>query len=145
MRHLKLLVPYYLVNFWKKIYTCYAAASLADGWAKTTDHHRGSASYTTIWLCPLGVERTEKVCVGSEPGQLCFSECAGMYPIAWSGSIFQNSGTMKTALIKKMTQIIWNKQLSSIPGPWRSIAPSISVRVLLIYYLTWPVRGSFHP
>ena len=44
-----------------------------------------------------------------------------------------------------MTQIIWNKQLSLIPGPWRSIGPSISVRVLLTYYLTCPVGGSIHP
>ena len=45
---------------------------------------------------------------------------------------------MKTALIKKMAQFIWNKQLSLISGPWHSIVWGILGRVLRTYYLTCP-------
>ena len=50
------------------------------------------------------------------------------------------TGTMKSALIKKMTQVIWNKQLSLISGPWHSIRSGVSGPVLLAYYLTRPGR-----
>ena len=47
---------------------------------------------------------------------------------------------MTTVLIKKMAQLIWNKQLSLISGPWYSIGLGISGRVLRTQNLTWPGR-----
>ena len=109
----------------------------------------------------VGVERTEKICVGSgircaslDQDRTGFTRCGldklssiisclfkEIYWDNWLfGQQFSELWHHEDCAHKKMAQFLWNKQLSLISGPWHSIRSGISGRVLLTYYLTCPGR-----
>ena len=101
----------------------------------------------------LGVEQTEKICVGYRVRNLISGPGPGRVRPMWLvlscsqsiGSNFQTFGTINTALIKKMALLIWNKSYPCDQD--LGIQSGRVSRVGFCALITWHVRVGcpFHP